>query len=184
MYTVFIKKTEKGGLPSNLWGDSFEEFCKYCLDRPNTGKRNGAGKEDFRYIKHYDVKQNGSPILYKTYTNNYIKGSSRVIYATHIAYEIVEETAEGYEVFVDLANTDMWVVDKKEFVEFLRFHPKNLVKDNATRQQINIQTLWNYTKGAYHGAKYKVVESWLDDNQLVDDTIIDDILEGFYSKCL
>lgn len=182
--TFVFNKDSRGNIPFNIYGDGFEFCCKFCLDRKNAEKRSAAGRSDFKYGKNYDTKQNGSPIQYAAIKRKgYISGSSRVIYATHIAYEIVNETDTTVEIFIDLANTDMWVVDKKEFVEFL-LNGKGLVKDNPKKDQLNIQTLWNYKKGAYHGAKYKVVEGWLDEHQLVDDTIIEDILDGFYSKCL
>lgn len=184
MKTFVFNKDSKGNIPSNIYGDGYEFCCKFCLGKKNAEQRSGGGRADFKCGKNYDTKQNGSPIQYANISSKtYIYGSSRVVYATHIAYQIISETDTTVEIFVDLANTDMWVVDKKEFVEFL-LNGKGLVRDNPSRQQLNIQTLWNYTKNAYHGAKYKVVEAWLDEHQLTDDTIIEDILDGFYSKCL
>ena len=184
MKTFIFNKDSKGNIPSNIYGDGLESCCKFCLGKKNAEERSAAGRSDFRHGKNYDVKQNGSPIQYASIkSKTYIHGSSRVLYATHIAYKIVSETDTTVEIFIDLANTDMWVVDKKQFVEFL-LSGKGLVRNNPTRQQLNIQTLWNYSKNAYHGAKYKVVESWLDEHQLTDDTTIEDILDGFYSKCL
>lgn len=184
MKTYIFNKDSRGNIPSNIFGDGFEFCCKFCLDKQNADERSAAGRSDFKNGKNYDVKQNGSPIKYAAIkSKSYIHGSSRVLYATHIAYQIISETDTTVEIFIDLANTDMWVVDKKQFVEFL-LNGKGLVKDNPTRNQLNIQTLYNYTKGAYHGAKYKVVESWLEENSLFDDPTIDDILDGFYRKCL
>lgn len=184
MKTYFFEKDKHGKIPSLAFGTALEEICKFCLDRKNADTLSPAGRADFRLVKNYDVKQNGSPIKYATSKNGqYIHGSSRVIYATHVAYEVVRETAEGFEIFIDLANTDLWVVDRKDFVTYL-LSEKGMVRDNPTRQQLNIQTIWNYSKNAYHGAKYKRLEAWLDENQLVDDSVVEDILEGFYNKCL
>lgn len=186
MKTFIIPKDKNGGMPSGMFGDCFEMTCKFCLSRNNADYVSASGRADFKRRFNYDTKQNASPILYGDIGKGksaYIYGSSRVIYATHVAYQVVAETAENFEVFIDLANTDMWVVDKKQFVDFL-LSAKGMVKDNPTRNQLNIQTIWNYKKNAYHGAKYKVLETWLDENQLPDDSIVEDILEGFYAKCL
>lgn len=184
MKTYFFKKDRQGKIPSLLFGTAFEQIVKFCLDRKNADTLSPAGRADFKRGKNYDVKQNASPILYAFSKNgNYIHGSSRVIYSTHVAYEIISETEEGYEIFIDLSNTDIWVVDKKEFVNFL-LTEKGMVRDNPSRNQLNIQTIYNYSKNAYHGKKYQKLEAWLDENQLSDDNIVEDILEGFYSKCL
>lgn len=176
MFTSTFKKTDSG-----IYGNAFEMAVKFALKRKDYGWLSPTGRCDLRYGKCYDTKQNGSPILYSEHYKTYIKGSSRVIYATHIAYEIVEETEETITIFVDLANTDMWVVDRKDFLNYLLNTP-GMAKDNPSRGQVNIQTLYNYKKNAYHGKKGRLMESWLDENQLADDTIIEDILDGFYAS--
>lgn len=176
MFTCTFEKTD-----SKIYGGAFEMAIKHALNRKNYEWLSPTGQSDFKYGKNYDAKQNGSPIAYGIHGYKYIKGSSRVIYATHIAYKIISETATHIEIFVDLANTDMWVVDRKDFIDYLLNTP-GMAKDNPSRGQVNIQTLYNYKKDAYHGKKGKTLESWLDDNQLVDDTIIEDILDGFYAS--
>lgn len=175
MFTSTFKKTD-----SSIYGSALEMAIKFALNRKDYGWLSPTGRCDLRYGKCYDVKQNGSPILYSEHYKTYIKGSSRVIYATHIAYEVVAETEETVTIFVDLANTDLWVVDRKDFLHYLLSTP-GMAKDNPSRGQVNIQTLYNYKKGAYHGRKGKTLEAWLDENKL-DDSIIEDILDGFYAS--
>lgn len=173
-------KDRHGKIPSGIYGDAFEMTIKACLHRKNYDRVSPAGRADFRYKKNYDVKQNATPIKYGELSKGYISGSSRVIYATHVAYEITAETEATVTIAIDLGNTDMWVVDKHDFVRFL-LTTKGMVKDNPSRQQLNIQTIYNYTKGAYHGKKWQQLTAWLDENRLFDDTIIDDILDNFYN---
>lgn len=176
MFTSTFKKANSG-----IYGDAFEMAVKHALNRKDYAWLSPTGRCDVKYGKCYDVKQNGSPILYSEHYKTYIKGSSRVIYATHIAYEIIEETEETITIFVDLANTDMWIVDRKDFLNYL-LNTQGMAKLNLSRGQVNIQTLYNYKKNAYHGKKGHAMEAWLDENQLTDDTIIEDILDGFYAS--
>lgn len=173
-------KDRHGNIPSGIYGDALEMTIKTCLNRRNSNRVSPAGRTDFRRGKNYDVKQNASPIRYGELSKGYISGSSRVIYATHVAYKITAETDETVTIAIDLGNTDMWVVDKYDFVHFL-LTTKGMVKDNPSRQQLNIQTIFNYKKGAYHGKKWQQLTAWLDENRLFDDTIIEDILDSFYS---
>ena len=164
-----------------LYGGAFEMAVKTALHRKNADFVSPVGRSDFMYKKHYDVKQNGSPICYgASYNPQYIRGSSRVIYATHIAYEIVSETETEVTIFVNLSATDRFCVDRRDFLDYLLTTP-GMIKECKERDQINIQSLFNYKKNAYHGAKGKRFEQWLDKNKLTDDTIVEDILDGFYS---
>lgn len=180
MIEFTFDKDRNGKIPSGIYGDAFEMTIKACLHRKNYDRVSPAGHADFRYKKNYDVKQNATPIKYGELSNNYISGSSRVIYATHVAYEFTAETEKTVTIAIDLGNTDMWVVEKNAFVQFL-LTTKGMVKHNPTRQQVNIQTIYNYSKGAYHGRKWQELTAWLDENRLFDDSIIDDILDGYYS---
>lgn len=182
MKTYYFQKDRNGKLPSLAIGTGLEECIKFSLGKKHADRLSPAGRSDFKMRYNYDVKQNATPIKYGD-LSGYIYGSSRVIYATHVAYEIIREDDNGYEIFIDLARTDLWVVDKEAFVKFL-LETKGFAKDNPSRNQINIQTIWNYSKNAYHGAKYKVLEAWLDANRLIDDTIVEDILDGFYNCCM
>lgn len=160
---------------SGIYGDAFEMSIKRALNRKNADRISPCGTADFRYNnKNYDSKQNGSPIKYGNH-KQYVKGSNRVIYASHIAYNIVAETETEISITVDLVNTKMFVVDKQEFVNFLLAN--GLAKDNPTRCQINIQTGYNYKKAAYHGRVGKRIESWCKDHEL-NDNIITDILDA------
>lgn len=161
---------------SGIFGKAFEMAIKDALNRKNADSVSPCGVADFRYNRrNYDAKQNGSCVRY-TESGKYIKGSNRVIYATHIAHTVVAETETHITIAVDLANTDMFVVDRKEFIEFLL--EINGVKVNASRGTANIQTCYNYKKDAYHGKKGKTIEAWAYEHEMDDDDIIGAILEG------
>lgn len=154
---------------SGYIGKAFEMAIKDALNRKNADRVSPCGVSDFRFAnKNYDVKQNGSCLKYSL-DGSYVKGSNRVIYATHIAYTIIEQTAESITISVDLANTNMFVVDKTAFVEFLREH--GYIKINESRGTVNIQTCYNYKKDAYHGRIGRVIEEWASENKLEDDII-------------
>ena len=74
-----------------IFGKAFEMAIKDALRRKNADRVSPCGVADFRYnCKNYDTKQNGSCIRYSNDTG-YIRGSNRVIYATHIAHTIVRK---------------------------------------------------------------------------------------------
>lgn len=164
---------------SGFVGKAFEMAVKEVLHRRNPATVSPAGCTDFRYGKHYDVKQNGTVLQYNP-GEVMIKGSSRVIYATHVAHTIEAVTESTVTISIDLGATDMFVLDRKDFIDFLLTTP-GFCKVNASRGTLNIQTLYNYKKGAYHGKKGRVLEAWMEENRLFDDSIIEDILDGFYS---
>ena len=165
-----FSKTDSGYI-----GKAFEMAIKDALRRKNADKVSPCGSADFRYdSKNYDAKQNGSVIRYSE-SSTYIKGSNRVIYATHVSYSVIDETAESVTITIDLANTDMFVVDRKAFITFLQ--DINCVKVNRERGTVNVQTVYNYKKDAYHGRKGHAIEDWAYENDLQDD-IIGAILEG------
>ena len=165
-----FKKSDFGA-----FGKAFEMSIKDALNRPNPDIVSKQGKPDFRYHrKCYDVKQNGTIIKYDT-TTNYIEGSSRVIYASHIAYKVISEDAETITFAINLADTDMRVVDRREFVRFLL--DNGHAKINKSRDTVNIQTLYNYKKDAYHGLKGYDIEAWTAEHE-IDDDIIGDIWDG------
>ena len=165
-----FSKTDSGYI-----GKAFEMAVKDALKRRNADKVSPCGTADFRYNRrNYDTKQNGSVLRYAE-TAKYIKGSNRVVYATHIAYTVVDETDDTITIMVDLLNTDMFVFDRKEFVDFLM--DIGCVKVNASRGTVNVQTVYNYKKRAYHGRKGRLIEEWGFDHDLGDD-IIGDILAG------
>jgi hypothetical protein len=167
--TYVFKATDKG-----IIGKAFEMAIKDSLNRKNADKVSPCGTCDFRYNrKAYDTKQNGSVLKYDG-VNGYVRGSSRVIYATHVAHDMAIVDDMAY-ISVDLKNTEFFVLDKKEFVEELE--RTNCMKYNAARHEVNIQTVYNYKKDAYHGKKGKVLEQWAWENCLEDD-ILDAILEG------
>lgn len=161
-------------------GKAFEMAVKDALNRRNANRVSAQGVTDFRRGKFYDVKQNGTVLQYNP-GERMIKGSSRVIYATHVAYEVVEQTSETISIAIDLGNTDMFCLDRATFLEFL-LSEKGYCKVNESRGTVNIQTVWNYKKNAWHGAKGKRLEAWMQENRLMDDSIVEDILDGFYAS--
>lgn len=155
-------------------GKAYEMATKFAVDIADADTVSPKGKPDFRFNrKCYDVKQNGTVIQYAN-ESGYIKGSSRVIYAPYIAYTVEERTAETITVSVDLANTEFFVLDRDAFVKFL-LTTKGATKRNAKRGNINIQTVYNYTKREKHGNLYDKITAWAYENAL-DDPIIDVIL--------
>lgn len=168
MYYTFNKKD------SGIYGKAFEMAVKDALHRKNADRVSPCGKSDFTFNrKHYDTKQNGTPI---NYGNGYIKGSSRVIYATHIAYSIIEENDETITLSVDLEETSMFCVERGAFVNFLL--ENGYAKSNSSRGTVNIQTCYNYKKDGYHGRIGRVIEEWCYENEDDPDDIIGAILEG------
>lgn len=150
-------------------GEAFEMSIKNAIGAKNADVVSSAGKCDFRYNgKCYDVKQNGSIIQYSP-NATYVKGSSRVIFASHVAFDVVAEDAETVSIDVRLQDTEFFVVDKKQFVKFLL--ENGYAKINQARGQVNIQTCYNYKKNAYHGAIGKKIEAWCAENSLEDDII-------------
>ncbi len=166
---------------SGYIGIAFEMAVKDALHRKHADRLAPAGKADLNYNrKNYDTKQNGSVLHYNA-DWRMIQGSGRVVYATHISYNVVAETETHISISVDLGATDMWCVDRKQFLDFL-LNTEGFCKVNASRGTLNIQTMWNYKKNAYHGRKGRILEAWLDNNKLTDDPIVEDIIEGFYAS--
>lgn len=169
MYYKF-NKTDSG-----IQGKAFEMAIKEALHRKNAHRVSPCGSSDFRYNSfNYEVKQNGTCLQYHE-GERMIKGSNRVIYATHIAYIIVEETEEEIAIEVDLLNTEMFILDRSEFIGFLL--ENGMVKVNESRGTVNIQTCYNYKKDAYHGRTGKRIEEWAKENE-IDDDIISLIYDG------
>lgn len=163
---------------SGIFGKAFEMSIKDALHRKNADKVSPSGNADFRYkAKNYDTKQNGSCIRYAKGAR-YIKGSNRVIYASHIAYTVAGETESTISIDIDLINTEMFVLDRAEFLAFLL--ENGYAKENASRGTVNIQTGYNYKKDAYHGRVGKYIEAWARDHEIDDDIICDiyDAIEG------
>lgn len=169
MYYKF-NKTDSG-----IQGKAFEMAVKSALNRKNADRVSPCGMTDFRFDKKcYEVKQNGTVLRY-TEGGAYIKGSNRVIYATHIAYDVIEESEEDITISVNLLNTEMFILDRGEFLEFLL--ENGMVKVNESRGTANIQTCYNYKKDAYHGRTGKRIEEWAKEHEL-DDDIISLIYDG------
>lgn len=160
---------------SGIQGKAFEMAVKEALNRKNANRVSPCGTSDFRFnSKNYEVKQNGTCLQYHQ-GEKFIKGSNRVLYATHIAYTVIEETEEEIAIEVDLLNTEIFVLDRSEFVAYLI--EEGMVKVNASRGTVNIQTCYNYKKDAYHGRTGKRIEDWARENE-IDDDIVSLIYDG------
>ena len=148
-----FNKTDNG-----YQGKAFEMAIKSLLDAKHPDRVSPCGQTDLRYNgKCYDVKQNGSPIQYNP-KQKMIKGSTRVIYTTHIVYDIITETETEITISVDLDRTEFFVLDRDKFVEFLL--ENGLAKENKSRGTVNIQTLFVYKTNKYHGAKWKKITAY------------------------
>lgn len=165
MKTYIFNKTDSGYI-----GNAFEMAIKDALERNHSNRVMPAGQTDLYYGKHYDIKQNGTVLQYNA-DWGMIRGSSRVIYATHVAYNVVAETEHTISIQIDLGGTEMYCLDRKQFLDFI-LNEKGFCKYNESRGTINLQTMWNYKKNAYHGKKGKVLEAWMQANQLKDDPIV------------
>lgn len=166
-----FKKADKG-----IFGDAFEMAIKATLSLPNADTVSPAGREDFRFCrKCYDCKQNGSVLQYAE-GERFIKGSNRVLYATHIEYAITAETEDTLTISVDLENTEIFCVDRYEFIDFLK--EAGLLKINAERGQVNVQTGYVYKSGKYHGRTSAKIREWCYENALEDDPALNAIF-GF-----
>lgn len=174
---ISITYYPKEGKFSDAWaGELLERLFKMPLKRKYPDRLSPCGQSDFIFGgKHYDTKQNGSPIRYGE--SGYIKGSSRVIYATHLDITITDNADGSRTYTLHPFTCEFFVLDRNEFVAYLL--DNNMAKDNPSRNQVNIQTLFNYTKNAYHGAKGKRLEEWARVHQLDDDivTLVYDLIE-------
>lgn len=166
-----FKKSDSGYL-----GKAFEMAIKDALNRKNANRVSPCGSADFRYLnRNYEVKQNGGVLRYAS-NNVSIKGSNKVIYATHVKHSVVSEDEETITITIDLGGTDLLVVNRYDFLEFL--DEIGCIKVNASRGTANIQTVYNYKLDKYHGAKGKAIEAWAEENEADDDDIIGAILDG------
>ena len=172
MMSFTFNATDKG-----LYGDPCEMLWKYIAGIKDWDTVSPPDKPDFRYNHHcYDVKQNGSVLKYSPNQRGYVKGSSRVIYATHIEHTLVDNGDGTVTITIDMAGTQWYILDKREFIDFLK--SINALKVNSKRQQVNVQTCYNYTKDAYHGAKGRKIEEWAYEHEL-DDDLMDRLMETF-----
>lgn len=170
MKTYYFKATDKGSI-----GKAFEMAIKDALSVKNANRVSPCGMCDFRFQgKAYDAKQNSSVIKYND-VSGYVRGSSRVIYATHVSHT-KEQNGDMVGITIDLQTTKFYVVDKKEFIKYL--DSINCIKFNQARNEINIQTVYNYKKDEYHGKKGKLIEAWCYENELTDNVIFDIIMGG------
>lgn len=172
MYKKIFNQNDDGCI-----GKAFECALKEVLKRKNAEKISPAGSCDFIFNhKHYEVKQNGGVAKYSNKKNAFV-GSNTIIYATHIANTIVNNGNGTITVYIDLENTEFFVLDRKAFYNYLM--DTNGLKVNASRGTVNIQTMYNYSKNAYHGARGKRLEVWARENGL-DDNILEVLFDRIY----
>lgn len=172
MYKKIFNQDDDGCI-----GRAFECALKAVLKRKNADKVAPAGSCDFTFNrKHYEVKQNGGVAKYDI-NKKAFAGSNRIIYATHIANTVVNNGDGTITVYIDLEKTEFFVLDRKTFYNYLI--DTNGLKVNASRGTVNIQTMYNYSKNAYHGARGKKLEEWARKNVL-DDDIINVLFDRIY----
>ena len=172
MYEKIFNQNDDGCI-----GKAFECAIKEVLKRKNADVISPAGACDFIFNhKHYEVKQNGGVAKYDVNKNAFV-GSKTVIYATHIANTIINNGDGTITVCIDLENTEFFVLDRQTFFDYLV--DTNGLKVNASRGTVNIQTMYNYSKNAYHGARGKKLEVWARQNQ-INDNIIDVLFDRIY----
>ena len=163
---------------SGYVGIAFELTLKEVLERKHSDRLSPAGRTDFIYNhKFYEVKQNGGVAKYHEY-DGIFRGSGRIIYATHVAHTVYDLGNDRIGVEIDLANTEFFVLDRQTFIDYLT--DTNGLKVNESKGTINIQTMYNYTKDAYHGARGKKLEKWAREHQLQDD-ILDVLFDKIYT---
>ena len=168
LYT--FNKTDSG-----IIGKAFEMAIKDALNRKNANRVSPCGSADFRYnAKNYEVKQNGSCLQYHE-GEKMVKGSNRILYATHVAHTVIEETETHLSIEIDLLNTEIFALDRSDFLGYLL--ENGMVKTNASRGTANIQTCYNYKKDAYHGRTGRRIEEWARENE-IDDDIVSLIYDG------
>lgn len=159
-------------------GKAWEFALKSLLERKNAHRISPAGRTDFIYNHNfYEVKQNGGVAQYSDFDGMF-RGSKRIIYATHIENTVVNNGNGTITVSLDLENTEFFVLDRKTFIGYLE--STNGLKVNKGRGTCNIQTMYNYKKNAYHGARGKKLEEWARDNGLNDD-ILDVLFDKIYT---
>lgn len=107
------------------------------------------GRSDVKYHYNYDVKQASSPIKYGE--KDYIFGSSRLIYSPHIKYQIVDIVDNIATIEVDIRDQSVYCIAKNDFLEIIDI--LGLKKVNKSRNTLNINTIWNYTKNKPHSKK-------------------------------
>ena len=112
-------------------------------------KLKSQGLADIKCKYNYDTKTASSPIKYGN--KNYIYGSSRLIYAPFVNYEIVKMNDKIVTLKVDIRKQNVFCVSKKDFLEIIEI--LNLRKNNKSRDTVNINTVWNYTTGKAHSQK-------------------------------
>lgn len=159
-------------------GKAWEYALKFLLERKNAERISPAGRTDFIYnSQYYEVKQNGGVAKYSEY-DGFFRGSKRIIYATHIENTVVNNGNGTITVRLDLENTEFFVLERAKFIKYLK--DTNGIKYNESRDTWNIQTMYNYTKNAYHGARGKKLEAWARANSLEDD-ILDVLFDKIYT---
>lgn len=160
-------------------GKAFEYALKAILERKNANRISPAGRTDFIYnSNYYEVKTNGGVAKYSEY-DGFFRGSRRIIYATHVANTVVDNGNGSITVTIDLESTEFFVLDRKKFIDYLK--ATNGIKFNESRGTYNIQTMYNYTKDAYHGARGKKLEAWARQNGL-EDNILDVLFDKIYGE--
>lgn len=147
--------TERNGelrheIDNGAWGTLFEILIANIAN-PNDHRQElkSQGRADIKHKYNYDVKQASSPIKYGD--KNYIYGSSRLIYTPYIKYQIIDIVDNIATIEIDIRDQSVYCISKDDFLEIIDI--LGLKKANKSRDTININTIWNYTKNKPHSKK-------------------------------
>lgn len=126
------------------------------------------GRADIKHKYNYDVKSASSPIKYGN--KDFIYGSSRLIYAPYLKFNILKIDNEIATIQLDIREQSIYCITKKDFLTIIE--KLGLRKNNKSRDTININTLYNYTKNKPHSAKkLKELTYLLEQYNLSDDEL-------------
>lgn len=144
---------------SGIGGYGFETSVKALLGKE--AEIAPAGKTDLRYGKHYEIKTGAGTLDYTGTGKAMCYGSSMVIYAPVVPQQASFTVDE-------LKAVEAFVMPRKLFLETLESLGMIRHKVSTAGQDvISIQTFWNHSKNAPHGAKYsKMLDAFYD---LVDE---------------
>lgn len=137
-------------LDNSCYGTLFELLIANIANSKDCRQElKSQGRADVKFHYNYDVKQASSPIKYGE--KDFIFGSSRLIYSPYIKYNIIDIIDGIATVQVDIKQQTVYCITKKDFLEII--NKLGLFKANKSRDTVNINTVWNYTKNKPHSVK-------------------------------
>lgn len=157
-------------IDNSAFGTLFELLiANIANEKDHRQSLKSQGKADVKHHYNYDVKQASSPIKYGE--KDYIFGSSRLIYAPFIKYEILQKSDVMVTLKIDIKEQNVYCIAKNDFLEIIDM--LGLKKENKSRDTININTIWNYTKNAPHSKKkLRELVTMLEQYNMQDDELL------------